>query len=253
MPGLTWPECVGSSWMIKALMPLTGPYVPQTWIVMYLCIHRHQVAPQTVQELTDALILVWKEIHPQDTIHHLIRSRPRRCQECTQARGGHTHYWATLWVVVMKFTQVGSACDLDFSLFSGGDFESSHQWVNDFGFHRPFLHHFVLNELYNLYQWRFLAWIFHSSRWEVWYECSLNCFEQSMYLQQCLFIFHNLVHCIVVYALQFCKALAINILCYGMPIKHYWTAINWKRGRGRTHEENNLMNAILIMWLVLTH
>ena len=30
MPGLVWPECVGSSWMTKALMPLTDPHVPQT-------------------------------------------------------------------------------------------------------------------------------------------------------------------------------------------------------------------------------
>ena len=30
MPGLMWPECVGSSWMKKALMPLTGPHIPQT-------------------------------------------------------------------------------------------------------------------------------------------------------------------------------------------------------------------------------
>ena len=89
--------------------------IENLWDVMYRCIRRHQVAPQTVQELTDALIQVWEEI-PQDTIHYLIRSMPRRCQECIQARGGHTHYWATLWVVVMKFTQVGSACDLNFPL-----------------------------------------------------------------------------------------------------------------------------------------
>lgn len=29
-PSLVWPECVGSFWMMKALMPLTGPLVPQT-------------------------------------------------------------------------------------------------------------------------------------------------------------------------------------------------------------------------------
>ena len=29
---LMWPEYVGSSWMRKASMPLTGPHVPQTWI-----------------------------------------------------------------------------------------------------------------------------------------------------------------------------------------------------------------------------
>ncbi|KAL7850193.1 hypothetical protein SRHO_G00195420 [Serrasalmus rhombeus] len=44
----------------------------------------HRVAPQTVQELADALVQVWEEI-PQETIRHLIRSRPRRCREVIQA------------------------------------------------------------------------------------------------------------------------------------------------------------------------
>ncbi|KAG7459480.1 hypothetical protein MATL_G00211130 [Megalops atlanticus] len=59
--------------------------------VVYRRIRRRQVAPQTVQELTDALVQVWEEI-PQDTIHCLIRSMPRRCWECMQAYGDHTHY-----------------------------------------------------------------------------------------------------------------------------------------------------------------
>ena len=87
----------------KALMPLTGCYLTflteNLWDVMYRCIRHRQVAPQTVQELTDALIQFWEEIL-QETIHRLIRRIPRRCQ----GRGNHTHYWATLWVVVMTFT-----------------------------------------------------------------------------------------------------------------------------------------------------
>ncbi|KAI3352323.1 hypothetical protein L3Q82_005290 [Scortum barcoo] len=39
-------------------------------------IHQRHVAPQTVQELADALVQVWEEI-PQETIRHLIRSMPR--------------------------------------------------------------------------------------------------------------------------------------------------------------------------------
>ncbi|MBN3296545.1 CP100 protein, partial [Amia calva] len=58
--------------------------IENLWEVMYRCIQRHQVAPQTAQELTDALIQVWEEI-PQDTIRCLIRSMPKRCQECIQA------------------------------------------------------------------------------------------------------------------------------------------------------------------------
>uniref|UniRef100_A0A3B4CC07 Uncharacterized protein n=1 Tax=Pygocentrus nattereri TaxID=42514 RepID=A0A3B4CC07_PYGNA len=41
-------------------------------------IHQRHVAPQTVQELADALVQVWEEI-PQETILHLIRSMPRLC------------------------------------------------------------------------------------------------------------------------------------------------------------------------------
>ena len=66
-------------------------HIEHLWDVMYQCIRRRQVLPQTVQELTDALIQVWEEI-PQDTIHRLIRSMPRRCRECIQAHRGHTHF-----------------------------------------------------------------------------------------------------------------------------------------------------------------
>ena len=54
---------------------------------MSRAIHQRHVAPQTVQELADALVQVWEEI-PQET----IRSMTRRCREVIQARGGHTHY-----------------------------------------------------------------------------------------------------------------------------------------------------------------
>ncbi|KAG7484209.1 hypothetical protein MATL_G00046870 [Megalops atlanticus] len=52
--------------------------IENLWDIMYRHIRRRQVAPQTVKELTDALVQVWEEI-PQDTIRHLIRSMPRRC------------------------------------------------------------------------------------------------------------------------------------------------------------------------------
>jgi hypothetical protein len=47
---------------------------------------------------------VWEEI-PQETIHHLIRSMPRRCREVIRARGGHTHYWASFWLVLRTLHQ----------------------------------------------------------------------------------------------------------------------------------------------------
>uniref|UniRef100_A0A8K9UYV5 Tc1-like transposase DDE domain-containing protein n=1 Tax=Oncorhynchus mykiss TaxID=8022 RepID=A0A8K9UYV5_ONCMY len=65
--------------------------IEHIWDIMSRSIHQRHVAPQTVQELADALVQVWEEI-PQETIRHLIRSMPRRCRKVIQARGGHTHY-----------------------------------------------------------------------------------------------------------------------------------------------------------------
>ena len=42
---------------------------------MFRSIRCRQVAPQSVQELSDALVQIWEEI-PQDTIRRLIRSMP---------------------------------------------------------------------------------------------------------------------------------------------------------------------------------
>ena len=128
---------LGSSWMTKALMPLTGPHVPLTQIQLgtyeTLCYVDFKCSHRLTQELTDALIQVWEEI-PLDTIYQLSRSMPRGYRECIQARGGHTHYWVTLWVAVMKFTQVGSAVISIFYFDFRCDFKSSPQWVDDFGF-----------------------------------------------------------------------------------------------------------------------
>ncbi|KAI3365747.1 hypothetical protein L3Q82_000757 [Scortum barcoo] len=51
--------------------------IEHIWDIMSRSIHHQRhVAPQTVQELADALVQVWEEI-PQETIRHLIRSMPR--------------------------------------------------------------------------------------------------------------------------------------------------------------------------------
>ncbi|KAG2456868.1 TCB2 transposase, partial [Polypterus senegalus] len=65
--------------------------IEHLWDIMFRSIRRRQVAPQTVQELSDALVQIWEDI-PQDTIRRLIRSMPRRCQACIQSCGGHTNY-----------------------------------------------------------------------------------------------------------------------------------------------------------------
>ncbi|KAI3362808.1 hypothetical protein L3Q82_001858 [Scortum barcoo] len=57
--------------------------IEHIWDIMSRSIHQRHVAPQTVQELADALVQVWEEI-PQETIRHLIRSMPRRTTENPQ-------------------------------------------------------------------------------------------------------------------------------------------------------------------------
>ncbi|KAI4893334.1 hypothetical protein NFI96_005519 [Prochilodus magdalenae] len=57
--------------------------IEHLWDIMFRSIRRHQVALQTVQELSDALVQIWEEIL-QDTIRRLVRS--------IQACGGHTNY-----------------------------------------------------------------------------------------------------------------------------------------------------------------
>ncbi|XP_037534996.1 casein kinase II subunit alpha-like [Nematolebias whitei] len=47
--------------------------IEHIWDIMFRSVHQGHVAPQTVQELTDALIQVWEEI-PQENICRLIRS-----------------------------------------------------------------------------------------------------------------------------------------------------------------------------------
>ncbi|KAI4898606.1 hypothetical protein NFI96_006386 [Prochilodus magdalenae] len=46
--------------------------IEHLWDIMFRSIRRHQVALQTVQELTKALLQIWEEI-PQDTIRYICR------------------------------------------------------------------------------------------------------------------------------------------------------------------------------------
>jgi len=117
------------------------------WDIMSRSIHQRHVAPQTVQELTDALIQVWEEI-PQENIRRLIRSMPRRCREVIQARGGHTHYWASFDLTRGISTEVGSACNVIFHFYVEYDSKSRPPWDNNFDLHWSFLCYLVLNVFY---------------------------------------------------------------------------------------------------------
>lgn len=53
---------------LQVCTQVTGHKVINSVLGRRVCVH--QVASQTVQELSDALIMIWEEI-PQDTICHL--------------------------------------------------------------------------------------------------------------------------------------------------------------------------------------
>ncbi|KAI4875579.1 hypothetical protein NFI96_005466 [Prochilodus magdalenae] len=64
--------------------------IEHIWDIMSCFIHQRHVAPQTVQELADALAQVWEEI-PQEAIRHLIRSVPRQAFS----------FWGVWWGAAM--------------------------------------------------------------------------------------------------------------------------------------------------------
>lgn len=65
--------------------------IEHAWDMLGRRIAARHPPPNTVQALRDALVEEWPNI-PQHSLRQLILSMPRRCQECIQARGGHTSY-----------------------------------------------------------------------------------------------------------------------------------------------------------------
>lgn len=73
-----------------ALSPDLNP-IEHVWDILGRRVRGRQHAPQTIQQLTQALIEEWNAI-PQEDIRRLVRSMPRRCQDVIRAGGGHTRY-----------------------------------------------------------------------------------------------------------------------------------------------------------------
>ncbi|CAF4872624.1 unnamed protein product [Pieris macdunnoughi] len=65
--------------------------IEHIWDLLDRRIRKRPIAPQTLQQLTEALIEEWERI-PQEDIRRIIRSMPRRCQAVIRAHGGHTRY-----------------------------------------------------------------------------------------------------------------------------------------------------------------
>lgn len=73
-----------------ALSPDLNP-IEHLWDMLDRRIRNRPAAPQTIQQLTDALLEEWERI-PQEDIRRLIRSMPRRCAATINVGGGHTRY-----------------------------------------------------------------------------------------------------------------------------------------------------------------
>ncbi|CAF4937392.1 unnamed protein product [Pieris macdunnoughi] len=65
--------------------------IEHIWDLLDRRIRKRPIAPQALQQLTEALIEEWERI-PQEDIRRIIRSMPRRCQAVIRAHGGHTRY-----------------------------------------------------------------------------------------------------------------------------------------------------------------
>lgn len=73
-----------------AISPDLNP-IEHLWDILDRRIRHRPNPPQTLQQLTEALVEEWDSI-PQEDIRRLVRSMPRRCQEVIRAAGGHTRY-----------------------------------------------------------------------------------------------------------------------------------------------------------------
>lgn len=65
--------------------------IEHLWDELDRCVRQRQPAPQSLQQLVDALKAEWTNI-PQQVIRNLTSSMGRRCQAVIDTHGGHTRY-----------------------------------------------------------------------------------------------------------------------------------------------------------------
>ncbi|GFY07607.1 transposable element Tc3 transposase [Trichonephila clavipes] len=73
-----------------AYLPDLNP-IEHVWDMLGRRIAARQSSPTCLPELRRALLDEWCDI-PQDQIHNLILSMPRRCKACTASSRRHTMY-----------------------------------------------------------------------------------------------------------------------------------------------------------------
>ena len=87
-------ECLDTEGIDRLDWPAASPDlnpIEHLWDQLGRALHRRQNPPTNMQQLRDALTEEWQRLD-QAAIVRLIGSMPRRCQDCIQARGGHTRY-----------------------------------------------------------------------------------------------------------------------------------------------------------------
>uniref|UniRef100_A0A8C8GWB0 Voltage-dependent calcium channel protein TPC1 n=1 Tax=Oncorhynchus tshawytscha TaxID=74940 RepID=A0A8C8GWB0_ONCTS len=98
--------------------PACSPDLNPIEHIMSRSIHQCHVAPQTVQELADALVQVWEEI-PQETIRHLIRrenndkffTHPRNPKALAAYLFAHNHLFYMMELLTGVLLMVLSLCE----------------------------------------------------------------------------------------------------------------------------------------------
>lgn len=139
---VVWLYCTDKGINVVDCCPLPRSKPNQAPWGHHRCVHCHHVAAQTVQELTDALIQVWEEIHTSThpPFHH------QHAQMLHTQFKEAKHQPDTFWHDGFR-KLVGSVHDLIFLLIPiQNHWECRPQWVKDLGSNWMFLHCFERNQ-----------------------------------------------------------------------------------------------------------
>lgn len=98
-----WPRVAKVSWMMRALIPLAGPHVPQRLESNLQPQGLYVLLPNNTTDCPGTLIQVWKEIPPGN--------HPLSHQENDQMLGVHMGKWGPYILMSQIMKQVGLDCN----------------------------------------------------------------------------------------------------------------------------------------------